>query len=290
MTTKTQATTSTGHLTAAFTGGHTHAFVSDLDRQHIFKAGGQWRFSGVQLQSSDPHQNFYGLSVVLPANLEEDGKEHTFTFPDQANGFVYTPSPSGAGISPYRIESGKITVAVQNDEMKATFHLSSVFNAEQVDVNNGTLHLRGVSYPRALEGTFNGTFHGSPFNAYKDFVAATTGIISHESPIVPHRWEVFGSRPIDSLPHSNQIVSVKITKNLTEHDYEITPTSTDVFVNCSARPAYGLYIAVRGQLHFDSLPATGHASGTLKCSFLLPEGGEFQFEGRFDVRQPFYIV
>lgn len=290
MTTKPQATTSSGHLTAASSGSHTHAFVSDLDRQHIFKAAGQWRFSGVQLQSSDPHQNFYGLSVVLPASLQENGKEHLYTFPDQATGFVLSPSPTGTGISVYQIVGGKITVAVQNDEMKATFHLSSIFNKEHIDVASGALHLQGISYPKANAGSFKGTFDGSPFNPYEDFVAATAGIISHESPVFPDTWEVFGSRPIDTFPSSTQIVSIQMTKNLTEHDYEISPKSTEVFVNCSARPAYGSYSAVRGRLHFDSLPATGHARGALKCSFLVSGSSEFQFEGQFDVRQPFYIV
>ncbi|MBB6287286.1 hypothetical protein FBY10_11160 [Pseudomonas sp. SJZ103] len=288
MTTKAKPTASTGSLTAAFTGSHTHSFVSDLDRQHIFKSGEHWRFSGVELQSGDPHQNYYGLNVVLPADLEENGKKHIYSFPDEVTGFVF--APYGAGISVYRIVSGEITVSVLNEEMNATFHLSAEFNEAHVDLTDGELHLKGISYPRLYTDTFNGTFRNSPFPSHEDFVAKTVGIISHESPFFPDSWEVFGSRDIDSFPPSNQIVSIQITKNLTEHDYVISPKSTEVFVNCSARPAYGLYAAVGGNLHFDSLPATGRAKGTLKCSFIVREGVEFQFDGGFDVGTPFYIA
>jgi len=284
---ETEALTSTGTLTAKFSGSHNHSFVSDPDRQHIFKAGGQWRFSGVQLQSSDPHQNYYGLSVVLPASLEENGKDHTYSFPGEATGFVFTPHR--AGISVYTIVSGKITVSVQNDEMKAAFHFSSALNNDHVDVTAGVLHLKGVSYPRHNTGTFEGEFTNSPF-LHKQFVAESAGIISHESPVFPHVWEVFGSQRIALPLPSNLIVSIQIDKNLTEHDYVIGPEAKGVYVNCSALPGWTFYVHRKGTLHFDSLPGTGHAKGKLNCSFVNPQGGEFQFDGKFDVRAPFYTA
>lgn len=288
MTVQQQATTSTGSITAQFSGSHTHSFVSDPDRQHIFKAAGQWRFSGTQLQSSDPHQNFYGLSVVLPSRLKENGETCTYNFPDEATGLVFTPH--GAGIAVYIIDRGKIAVSVQNEEMIATFHFSSTFNNQTLNVEHGELRLKGVSYPRLNTSTFNGTFRNSPFPAYENFSAKETAILSHEQPLFPHTWDVVGVQPIGTFLPTHLSVSIQILKSLTDHDYEITPKNTEVFVNCNARPAYGSYTARRGTLHFDSLPGTGHAKGTLKCSFYERDDVEFQFNGTFDVRAPFYTV
>lgn len=284
MTSTAKAKASIGAVTAKFTGSHNHHFKADPNRQHIYKAAGHWHINAVQLQSSDPHQNFYGLSVKLPSSLVEDGKQRTYTFPGKASGHVY--APLNAGISVFDIIEGEITVSVKDETMSATFHLSATWGTHPMEVTQGDLKLQGISYPTTQSGIFETTFIDSPF-PNKQFNAERVEIQSLEHPFEPDKWQIYGEQRIDSLPPAITRLSIQIDKDLTAKEYDLKDNSK-VRIFCSSLPIINTHLATSGILHFDSLPGTGHAKGTFKCEFAEKGVKPFTATGTFDLAGPIH--
>lgn len=274
---------SEGIVTATITGSHNHAFTADAHRQHIFKTGENWYISSVQLMSSNPNQNYYGLRLKLPSDFKDDGNEYSYTFADQASGYFYAPFRD-AGITVFDITEGQIRVSLKNETMKATFAFKATYQALAVDVNEGTVDLTGISYPRHDAGTFHATFTNSPF-PNSEFNATFVEIQSQEGPIVPESWQVYSEQPIDSIPPATSRITIQIEKSLTEKTYDLSKTE-QVRVFCSSLPLIHTHLATSGTLTFSSLPGTGHAQGHFACEFAVPGKEPFSAIAEFDVTGP----
>ncbi|MBV4458029.1 hypothetical protein KVG96_08730 [Pseudomonas sp. COR58] len=258
-------------------------FVGDND--FALRLVGDWYH--LQARQDMPNGDYHYLDFRVPKSIADTGEPVTLTLvadpvsPEQGRGTYSRFSASHADILNSRSGVMLLSFDAQAQRMKGSFQFQAKLGETLINISEGSFDLTGIT-DGVGDATGRGTFTAT--SAWGDFRADEVSIELKEPPIDPSRyWEVVGRmEKATELPPSKSNIALIIKEHVNTGTHELK-NNPDVRVSYF-RSLEGIFPAVAGTLTLTSLPASGHAQGTLAADFMDKNDQTVRVTGDFDIQ------
>ncbi|KTC43221.1 hypothetical protein AO262_03385 [Pseudomonas fluorescens ABAC62] len=262
-----------GSFSATITGAYEHLFKADLNRSQAYRElDGSWFLAGVQVVAGP---KTHVIRLELPEEFSDDGQKQNYsiqTIPGEGIVTAFVEVESGTR---YIATSGTVDICLENGNLTASFNLVAERGDKQVVINDGNINLQ-LGHGRFAAKLYEGAdkqkeFNGQIFDIYK-------------TKNIEGKYKFFTrAQMIVQFPYSHTVIAIVVNENLPSGTHKLDPSKTEAMVIYTQMGHVGSLVAHSGTLTIETVPKTGHSSGSFDCNFKPVNAAEFNAKGDFNI-------